>query len=68
MNNLDKIPTIKKLADQFGTPLESATFIGKGIEFVYKVRETTFSKEYTDADKGIELEIERIKRFIEVSL
>jgi hypothetical protein len=67
MNNLDKIPTIKKLADQFGTPLESATFIGKGIRFVYKVGDKTFPKEYTDADKGIQLEIERIQRFIDIS-
>jgi len=68
MNNLDKIPTLTKLARKFGTPLDEYNFIGDGIQFVYRVGETQFFKEYTDADKGIELEIERIKRFIEVSL
>lgn len=68
MKNLPKIKKLEKLADQFGTPVDSYTFIGSGIRFAYKVGDGLSYKDYSDADQGIADEIQRLQNFLNVKI
>lgn len=63
MKHLDKIPALRKLANQKGTPLKSVDFIGSGVLFVYDVGNgAEIKRSYTDPDWGIEEELKRLRK------
>lgn len=68
MNNLPLIPRLKKLAERFGTPLKSVDFVGNGVVFHYDVNNTNLQKSYSNADRGIEEELERLERLLTIEI
>lgn len=68
MKYVGKIPKIKRLADRFGTPLKSVEFVGNGVRFLYVVGGTVHDHYYSDADRGIEEEIERLERLLAIEI
>ena len=68
MQNLNKIPTIRKLAKEFGTPLSTVDFIGDGVNFVYSVNGKPHSHYYSNAERGIDEEVERLERLLTIEV
>lgn len=62
MKKLNKIPALRKLSNQKGTPLKSVDFIANSIQFVYDFGKTEVKKVYSDPDFGIEEELKRLRK------
>lgn len=68
MANISKISKITRLAKRFGNPLIDAELINNGIIFRYRVGNTVSEYRYSDTDRGIEEEIERLEKLLAVEL
>lgn len=62
MQNMDKINEIRKKADELKKPLAIVDFgiIEGGVVFFYYDNDELVEQPYSNADKGIEEELERI--------
>lgn len=68
MNTLTDIVTIHKLSRRFGNPMIDVSFPDGGVRFVYRVGSEEMVKEYSERYDGIEKEIERLTRLLNLEI
>jgi hypothetical protein len=68
MKNLKDINKIKRLAEKFNTPIDNVEFVGDGIVFTYKIGFQKVTHSYSDADRGIQEEVIRLRQLLAIQI